>query len=557
MTFRYGSAARVVLAASLLGGCGLVPLPGARSEPPTAAVTAPPTASLAPSVSVSPAASTPAGTHEAAGTPETAGGPALATLYGDGHDDDHGHAKIEVIGLERTTATSVTARFRISTDTGKVRLEGFRASGLPGTTLYDFTRAFSGFYLLDHPRLTAYYPMRKENIDTRAPCLCSYPEFFAKATPGAPAQLWAVYQVPPETATVAVGFHHAGLTAPLPISPAGTGARLDDEPDATAIAAAFPTTVPLTTQLAGTTSSVAESDKEVEIALNTDVLFAFDKATLTSQARETLRRTADRIDAEAKGAVRIVGHTDDVGADRYNLALSLRRAKAVEGALAALVPDARFRTEGRGEDEPVDKDDSDQARARNRRVQVTFERERAVATQTGPEATPGPSTGPTGPTGSTGSTTGASATPGQAVASAIGQRELTGLAADLLELRRLSDKTLIATVDFRHTGEGGPVRLENGAWDRDVKEFGSVTEVKIDFFWVALTDAAGTRYFPLATAGDRHPERCVCSTPILTKVGPGEHIRMFVLMTAPPAEVTSVDVNLFGFSPMKAVPVSG
>ncbi|MEU4512326.1 OmpA family protein [Nonomuraea wenchangensis] len=518
-----------------------MPLPGGSStaRQPTASAATPPEISSAP-----PASATPAGSAPAA-TPDAAGGPALATLYGDGHDDDHGGAKIEVIGLERTTPTSVTARFRISAETGTVRLEGFRASGLPGTTLYDFTRAFSGFYLLDHPRLSAYYPMRKENKDKRAPCLCSYPEFFAKATPGAPAQLWAVYQVPPETTSVAVGFHHAGVTAPLPISPAGTGARLDDEPDAAAITAAFPTTVPLATHLSSPTSSVAESDKQVEIALNTDVLFAFDKATLTSQARETLRRTADRIDAEATGAVHIVGHTDDVGADRYNLALSLRRAKAVEQALAALVPDARFRTESRGEDEPADKDDSDQARARNRRVEVTFERERAVAPQPASEATSAPSAPQ------------ASATPGPAVATATGQRELTGLSADLLELRRLSGTTLIATVDFRHTGEGGPVRLEDGAWDQDAEKFASVLKVKIDFFWLALTDATGTRYFPLMTAGDRHPERCVCSTPILTKVGPGEHIRMFVLMTAPPPDVASVDVNLFGFTPMKGVPVSG
>ena len=536
---------RLLIAASLLGGCGLVPLPGTSSEPlrPTAALTAPPTAP--PSVSATPAGSTPAA------TPETAAEPALATLYGDGHDNDHGGAKIEVIGLERTTATSVTARLRISADSGQVRLEGFRASGLPGTTLYDFVYAFSGFYLLDHPRLAAYYPMRKQDIDSRAPCLCSYPEHFAMVKPGAPAELWAVYQVPPETTSVAVGFHHAGLTPPLPISPAGAGARLDDEPDAATIAAAFPTTVPLATQLTGPTSSVAESDKEVEIALNTDVLFDFDKATITPQARETLRRTADRIGAEAKGTVRIAGHTDDVGADRYNLDLSLRRAKAVERALAALVPDATFRTEGRGEEQPADGGRSDQARARNRRVQVMFERQPATAARTSQEATPPVVASATpGPVDT-------SATPGPVVASATGVRDLTGLGADLLELRRISDKVVIATVDFRHTGEGGPVVLEEGAWDRDLDEVGTGDGVKTDFFWLALTDAARTRYHPLVNAGSRHPRRCVCSTPILTKVGPGEHIRMFVLMTAPPADVTSVDVNLFGFTAMKGVPVSG
>jgi hypothetical protein len=32
---------------------------------------------------------------------------------------------------------------------------------------------------------------------------------------------------------------------------------------------------------------------------------------------------------------------------------------------------------------------------------------------------------------------------------------------------------------------------------------------------------------------------------------------MFVLMTAPAPDVTSVDVNLFGFTPMKNVPITG
>ncbi|MFG1944447.1 OmpA family protein [Nonomuraea sp. NPDC048826] len=391
--------------------------------------------------------------------------------------------------------------------------------------------------------------MREQDTGTRDRCVCSYPEVSAKVTPGQAALLWAVYQVPPETTSVAVGFHHAGLTATLPISPAGTGVRLDGEPDPGMIDAAHPTTVPLTTRLAGTESAVAESGDRVEIALNTDVLFDFDKATLTPKARETLRRTADRISAEARGTVQIVGHTDDVGEDGYNLALSLRRAKAVERSLAALVPDAAFRTEGKGETEPAAEGSSDQARARNRRVQVVFER----------AATPGPGSTPAAvPKETSGTPAGeATATPGTAVASATGLRELTGLTADLLELRRISDKALIATVGFRHTGHGGPVRLQEGAWDKDLDRLGSVVGYKGDFFWLTLTGVDGTRYSPLTTVGrSSYPRRCVCSTIVLTKLGPGEHIRLFVLMTAPPAGVTSVDVNLFGFTPMKGVPIS-
>ncbi|MEU8109798.1 hypothetical protein AB0C18_39455 [Nonomuraea muscovyensis] len=44
---------------------------------------------------------------------------------------------------------------------------------------------------------------------------------------------------------------------------------------------------------------------------------------------------------------------------------------------------------------------------------------------------------------------------------------------------------------------------------------------------------------------------------MLKSLGPGGRIRMSVLMTAPPVDVTSVDVTLFGFTPMRGVPITG
>jgi hypothetical protein len=232
--------------------------------------------------------------------------------------------------------------------------------------------------------------MKREDKPSSARCLCSYPEAFAKAEPRKPALVWAVYHVPAHTTAVSVGFHNAGLTAPLPISPGGSGSPLDGEPDAAAITASFPNTVALSTRLSGAATSVAESEKEVDIALNTDVLFAFDKATLTSRAQETLRATAERISADAKGTVKIVGHTDDVGGDAYNMGLSLRRANAVDKAL----------------------------------TEVIFERELPPP--------PPPSRAPVAPTQAS-------------VSTAEGVRKLTGLTADLTELRRIGDRATTAS----------------------------------------------------------------------------------------------------------------
>ena len=57
-------------------------------------------------------------------------------------------------------------------------------------------------------------------------------------------------------------------------------------------------------------------------------------------------RAYDRIDA--------IGHTDRIGSDSYNLALSRRRAEAVRAYLAGKGVDAgRVRIDAKGEAEPV------------------------------------------------------------------------------------------------------------------------------------------------------------------------------------------------------------
>ncbi|MCC5579044.1 OmpA family protein [Microtetraspora sp. AC03309] len=473
--------------------------------------------------------------------------PALGTLYGDGYSGDYGSARIDVIGLERTAPDAVTARYRISAgqDNRPVVLEGLRAQGLAGTTPYDESRAFSGFFLLDDLRFAVYHPMKERDVDSSAHCLCSYPEYFAKATSGNPVLLWAVYRVPPETTSVAVGFQGAGLTAPLPIAAAGTGTPLEGEPDSATIGAYFPNTAPLTTRQYGLVSSVSEDAEQVEIVLNTDVLFEFDKAALTAAARDELRRTAGRIGTEATGTVQITGHTDDVGSDAYNQKLSLRRAESVRAALAALLPGAgvSFHAEGKGETRPAVKGHSAEDRARNRRVEVVFHR----------RATPAATPSPAAPTATDPAATGSPAAP---IATAEGLRKLTGLEADVVELRRISSRALIATVDFRNTGTG-EVKLEEGAWDPDVDRISGVYGHKTQFFWLTLSDSAQTRYFPLTTPGnDDFVRSCVCSESVSAKLGPGKRIRQFVLLTAPPAEVTTVDVHLYGFTPLKGLPVS-
>lgn len=71
--------------------------------------------------------------------------------------------------------------------------------------------------------------------------------------------------------------------------------------------------------------------------------------------------------------VSIIGHTDDVGSDKYNQVLSEKRSKAMGDKLVANGISAdRITTAGMGEKVPVATNKTAQGRAENRRIQVNL-----------------------------------------------------------------------------------------------------------------------------------------------------------------------------------------
>ena len=99
------------------------------------------------------------------------------------------------------------------------------------------------------------------------------------------------------------------------------------------------------------------------------VPFAFASADLTGPARAQLDAIAEGIKlVKADAAVVIEGHTDAIGPDAYNLALSDRRAQAVKRYLVEThgIAAARLTTVGKGKTEPLA--DTPPNAARNRRV---------------------------------------------------------------------------------------------------------------------------------------------------------------------------------------------
>jgi OOP family OmpA-OmpF porin len=123
-----------------------------------------------------------------------------------------------------------------------------------------------------------------------------------------------------------------------------------------------------------------ERGGRVTVTVAADVLFEFDRARLTQQARTTVSRVARRIRA-ARGPVRVDGYTDSIGSGSYNLDLSRRRAAAVSEALRADVPGGiDISSRGFGEANPVapnttpSGEDNPLGRAKNRRVTISFPR---------------------------------------------------------------------------------------------------------------------------------------------------------------------------------------
>jgi OOP family OmpA-OmpF porin len=102
-----------------------------------------------------------------------------------------------------------------------------------------------------------------------------------------------------------------------------------------------------------------------------DTFFAFDKAVLKPEGKATLDDLVAKIKGMTLEVVIVVGHTDSVGSDAYNMKLGQRRAEAVKAYLVSKGIEAnRIYTESKGERQPVADNRTAEGRARNRRVEI-------------------------------------------------------------------------------------------------------------------------------------------------------------------------------------------
>jgi outer membrane protein OmpA-like peptidoglycan-associated protein/Mg-chelatase subunit ChlD len=107
------------------------------------------------------------------------------------------------------------------------------------------------------------------------------------------------------------------------------------------------------------------------------ILFDFNRADIKDHNKVVMDRILARIKEIPSAKVTIVGHTDSIGKEMYNIDLSMRRAKAAyEEILAGGIPEGEnIKYAGAGPHDPLFDNNLPEGRALNRTVTVTLEYE--------------------------------------------------------------------------------------------------------------------------------------------------------------------------------------
>jgi len=112
----------------------------------------------------------------------------------------------------------------------------------------------------------------------------------------------------------------------------------------------------------------------VRITMTSNTAFDTNSTSIKQGFYTTMDKVADVMTRYNKTTLTVVGHTDNVGSDKYNQDLSQRRALSVAQYLEQKkVNPVRLATAGKGESEPVASNSTEAGRQQNRRVEIYVE----------------------------------------------------------------------------------------------------------------------------------------------------------------------------------------
>lgn len=127
--------------------------------------------------------------------------------------------------------------------------------------------------------------------------------------------------------------------------------------------------------------------------LKSDVLFNFNKSTLKAEGQQALDQLYGQLSSmdPNDGSAVVIGYTDRIGSQNYNLPLSERRAQSVVDYLVAKgIPAGKISARGMGKENPVTGSTCDNVKARkalieclapDRRVEIEIKGIKEVVTQ--------------------------------------------------------------------------------------------------------------------------------------------------------------------------------
>ncbi len=110
--------------------------------------------------------------------------------------------------------------------------------------------------------------------------------------------------------------------------------------------------------------------KKNTVVILRNLLFDTDKTVIRNVSTQSLEEMYQLLAKNPNMRIRITGHTDNVGTERYNKKLSEGRAKAVFDEMVKRgIDPSRMEWNGRGSKEPIESNATPEGRAENRRVE--------------------------------------------------------------------------------------------------------------------------------------------------------------------------------------------
>jgi len=112
-------------------------------------------------------------------------------------------------------------------------------------------------------------------------------------------------------------------------------------------------------------------DESLKITMNNEVSFDFNSSAIKPSFHNSLDKVSDVLNRYNRSLVRVVGHTDSLGSDSYNMNLSQKRADSVAYYMESRgVAANRVASTGRGESEPRASNATAAGQQLNRRVEI-------------------------------------------------------------------------------------------------------------------------------------------------------------------------------------------